>query len=33
MKLKINKIIFMGDLNCIPGSKPIKILKSKLEDS
>ena len=23
----------MGDLNCIPGSKPIKILKSKLEDS
>ena len=32
-EIEINKIIFMGDLNCIPDSKPIKILKSKLEDS
>jgi len=28
-----NKVIVMGDLNCLPNSKPIEILKSKLEDS
>tara|TARA_A100001011_G_scaffold262401_1_gene270927 strand:- start:44 stop:802 length:759 start_codon:yes stop_codon:yes gene_type:complete len=28
-----NKVIVMGDLNCLPDSKPIKTLKSKLEDS
>ena len=27
------KIIVMGDLNCLPDSKPINTLKSKLEDS
>ncbi len=27
------KIILMGDLNCLPNSKPIETLKSKLEDS
>ena len=32
-KIENNKVIVMGDLNCLPNSKPIKILKSKLEDS
>ena len=27
------KIILMGDLNCLPNSKPIETLKSKLKDS
>ncbi len=27
------KIILMGDLNCLPNSKPIETLKTKLEDS
>lgn len=31
--IESNKIIVMGDLNCLPDSKPINTLKSKLEDS
>ena len=32
-KIQNKKVIVMGDLNCLPNSKPIEILKSKLEDS
>ena len=31
--IESEKIIVMGDLNCLPDSKPINTLKSKLEDS
>lgn len=33
MKIEEKRIAVIGDLNCLPNSKPIQILKTRLEDS
>lgn len=33
MKIENERIAVIGDLNCLPNTKPIQILKTKLEDS